>query len=167
LSKDSSDESCCEVASTQRKRQRTLEANSEAKGRHGGQAAHQAGTEEPLSGEAETGETPDIDVEVLPEDRTARPDGCSASPAFRFLGSFESNPPVQIQRCAINFIVLDSRGHQDSGASKASDQENDRLLHRAYAHAVGRWQAGHGPIFLSSSFKDLQSFCEQPSCSRV
>ena len=98
---------------------------------------------------------------------TARPDGCSASPAFRFLGSFESNPPVQIQRCAINFIVLDSRGHQDSGASKASDQENDRLLHRAYAHAVGRWQAGHGPIFLSSSFKDLQSFCEQPSCSRV
>jgi hypothetical protein len=81
LSKDSSDESCCEVASTQRKRQWTLEANSEAKGRHGGQAAHQAGTEEPLSGEAETGETPDIDVEVLPEDRTARPDGCSASPA--------------------------------------------------------------------------------------
>ena len=74
---------------------------------------------------------------------------------------------MQIQRCAINFIVLDSRGHQDSGASKASDQENDRLLHRAYAHAVGRWQAGHGPIFLSSSFKDLQSFCEQPSCSCV
>lgn len=130
---DSSDESCCEVASTQRKRQRTLEANSEAKGRHGGQAAHQAGTEEPLSGEAETGETPDIDVEVLPEDRTARPDG-----------------------------------HQDSGASKASDQENDRLLHRAYAHAVGRWQAsrpGKGQLryFLLLPAGNLGALRPQPS----
>ena len=163
MSKDSSDESCCEVASAQRKRQRTLEANSEAKGGHGGPATHQAGTEEHFSGKAETGETPDIDVEVLPEDRTARPDGCLASVAFRFLGGFESNPPVQIQenkgiaiikRRAIDFIVLGSRGHRDTGASKASDQENDRLLHRAYAHAVGRWQAGHqSTCLLSFSFK--------------
>lgn len=130
---DSSDESCCEVASTRRKRQRSLGANSETKGGRDRQAAHQAGAEEPISGEAETGKAPNIDVEVLPEDHTARPDG-----------------------------------HQDSGASKASDQENDRLLHRAYAHAVGRWQAsrpGKGQIryFLLLPAGNLGALRPQPS----
>eukprot|EP00435_Cladocopium_sp_Y103_P069213 s209_g32.t3 len=119
---DSSDESCCEVASTKRKRPRT-EATSKAKGGHGGRAAHQAGTEEPLSGIP-----PDIDVEVLPEDRTARPDG-----------------------------------HQDSGASKALDQENDRLLHRAYAHAASRPGKGQLRYFLLLPAGNLGALRPQPS----